>query len=123
MHFMTRDEAYDPDLWFLAVDGEKIAGVSLCDKSAHDDPNSGYVRSLSVRRPWRRQGIALALLLHTFSEFYRRGTRKVALGVDAENLTGALHLYRKAGMHVHKQFDLYEKELRPGEEISTEHLE
>jgi hypothetical protein len=42
--------------------------------------------------------------------------------VDAENLTGALRLYEKAGMHVHRQFDLYEKELRPGKEISVESL-
>ena len=123
IHFMTGDDAYDPSLWFLAMSGDEIAGVSLCAKTAHDDPHSGYVSSLSVRRPWRRRGIALGLLHHTFGEFFRRGKRKVALGVDAENLTGAMRLYQKAGMHIHQQFDLYEKELRAGEEISTVQLE
>jgi len=62
------------------------------------------------------------LLRHAFCEYYRRGYEGVSLGVDAENLTGALKLYKKVGMDVHRQFDLYEKELRPGEEISVESL-
>ena len=59
------------------------------------------------------------MLLHSFGEFYRRGKRKVALGVDADSLTGALRLYEKAGMRVLRQFDMYEKEIRPGKEISV----
>jgi ribosomal protein S18 acetylase RimI-like enzyme len=66
--------------------------------------------------------LGLALLRHSFNEFYRRGKRKVGLGVDAQNLTGALRLYENAGMHVQKTFDQYEKELRPGIEISTQTL-
>jgi mycothiol synthase len=62
------------------------------------------------------------LLQHSFNEFYWRGKRKVGLGVDAQNLTGALRLYENAGMHVHKSFELYEKELRAGTEISVQSL-
>ena len=58
----------------------------------------GWVGTLGVRRPWRKRGIGLALLRHSFNEFYRRGKRKVGLGVDAQNLTGALRLYESAGM-------------------------
>ncbi len=82
----------------------------------------GFVNILGVRRPWRKLGLGLAFLHHAFGEFYRRGKRKAGLGVDAENLTGALRLYEKAGMHVHMQFDLFEKELRPGMEISVQSL-
>jgi len=46
----------------------------------------------------------------------------VELGVDAQSLTGALRLYEKVGMHIHKQGDMYEKELRPGREIAVESL-
>ncbi len=122
-HHLFNDTGYDPDLWFLAVDGEEVAGMSLCRKWSHEDPETGWVTVLAVRQPWRRRGIALALLQHSFGEYYRRGFRKVALGVDAENLTGALDLYRKAGMHVHRQFDVYEKELRSGIELSVVSLE
>jgi ribosomal protein S18 acetylase RimI-like enzyme len=120
-HFWEQD-GFDPTLLFLAMDGNEVAGVCLCPPSAIDDMGMGWVGTLGVRREWRKRGIGLALLRHSFNEFYRRGKRKVGLGVDAQNLTGALRLYESAGMHVHQAFDLYEKELRPGVEISTQTL-
>lgn len=123
-HFMIEYEGFDPSLWFLAMDGPsgEIAGLCLCRQSTDDDPDLGWVGSLAVRRPWRKRGIGLALLRHSFNEFYRRGKRKVGLGVDAQNLTGALRLYEHAGMHVYQANDHYEKELRPGTEISVQSL-
>ena len=115
-------EGSDPTLLFIAMDGDEIAGINLCRPQAFDDPDMGWVSTLGVARKWRKLGIGLALLRHSFNEFYRRGKRKVGLGVDAQNLTGALRLYENAGMHVHKAFDMYEKELRPGKEISVQSL-
>ena len=123
MHHMTKDQSYDPGLWFLALDGEEIVGICLCRKFGAEDKEAGHVSSLGVKRPWRRQGIALALLQHAFGEFYKRGKRKVDLGVDAESLTGATDLYLNAGMYVLRQYDLYEKELRPGKDLSINELE
>jgi mycothiol synthase len=122
VHWMEGNPDYDPSLWFVGVDeaAGEIAGMSLCSPKTVEDPRMGWVDTLGVRRRWRRQGLALALLHHTFGQFYRRGTRKVGLGVDAQSLTGATHLYEKAGMHVDRQFVVYEKELRPGEELSTQ---
>jgi mycothiol synthase len=122
-HFQLEYDGFDPTLLFLAMDGEEIAGINLCRPYSYEDPDVGWVGTLGVRRPWRKRGIGLALLRHSFNEFYRRGKRKVGLGVDAQNLTGALHLYESAGMHVHHAFDLYEKELRAGTEISVQSLE
>lgn len=121
-HFMIESEEFDPSLWFLALDGDEIAGFNLCRPRSYDDPDLGWVGELGVRRPWRKHGLGLALLRHSFNEFYRRGRRKVGLGVDAQNLTGALRLYERAGMHVHQAYDQYEKELRPGREISVQSL-
>ena len=120
-HFQT-GHGFDPSLWFLAMDGNEVAGISLCRAHGYDDPDRGWVGTLGVRRPWRKRGIGLALLRQSFAEFYRRGKRKVGLGVDAQNLTGALHLYEKAGMHVYEAFDLFEKEFRSGVEISVQSL-
>ncbi|HLO34170.1 MAG TPA: GNAT family N-acetyltransferase [Anaerolineales bacterium] len=122
-YFELEYEGFDPTLLFLAMDGDEIAGINICRAHSDDDPNLGWVGTLGVRRPWRKRGIGLALLRHSFNEFYRRGKRKAGLGVDAQNLTGALRLYENAGMHVHHAFDLYEKELRAGTEISVESLE
>ena len=122
-YFLTENEIFDPNLWFLAMDGDEIAGICLGRKHSWEDKDVGWISILGVRRPWRRQGIGLALLHHAFNEFYRRGKRKVGLGVDASSLTGATRLYEKAGMHVYSQFDQYEKELRPGKELATTELE
>ena len=122
-YFMLEYEGFDPTLLFLAVDGDEIVGINLCRPQSFDDPEMGYVGTLGVRRAWRKRGIGLALLRHSFNEFYRRGKRKVGLGVDAQNLTGAMRLYESAGMHVQQAFDQYEKELRPGLEISVQSLQ
>jgi len=123
MHHMAGDSSYDPSMWYLAVAGEEVVGICLCRRYGHEDREAGYVSSLGVKRAWRRRGLALALLHHSFGEYYKRGKTKVDLGVDAESLTGATDLYKKAGMFVLRQFDMYEKELRPGIEVSVTGLE
>ena len=123
MHHMTGGDSYDPSLWFLVADGEEIIAICLCRLYGYGDPDAGYVSSLGVKRDWRRRGVAQAMLLHSFGEFYRRGKRAVELEVDAESLTGATDLYKKVGMSVHRQYDLYEKVLRPGRDISVNQLE
>jgi mycothiol synthase len=74
----------------------------------------GWVDDLGVRRAYQRRGLGMALLRHVFAAFYARGIRRVGLGGDAENLTGATRLYARAGMRVYRARDLYDKELRPG---------
>ncbi len=123
LHHMTGDDSYDPSLWFLAFDGPEIVGICLCRRYGPEDREAGYVSSLGVKRAWRRRGLAQALLHQAFGEFYRRGKYKVDLGVDGQSLTGATDLYKKVGMRVLRQYDLYEKVLRPGVDISVNTLE
>jgi mycothiol synthase len=121
-NFMT-GEIFDPSIWFLALDGNEIAGMSICRPCWTEDPGMGLIATLGVRRPWRRRGLGLALLQHSFDAFYRRGVRKVGLGVDASSLTGATRLYEKAGMTVFRQNNSYVKEIRPGVELGTTTVE
>ena len=124
-HFWNTDPDFDPTLLFLAMDGEQVAGISLCHKKVEEDLDMGWVGSLGVLRAWRRKGLGLALLRHSFREFQRRGKKRVGLGVDAQSLTGATRLYEKAGMHPDPawQWSHFEKELRPGIELSTQTVE
>lgn len=120
-HWMARHQEPDslvPDLQFLAMAGDTVAGAALCLYVE----DSGWVDVLGVRRPWRKHGLGLALLYHAFGEFYRRGTREVGLGVDAQSLTGATRLYERAGMRPLVHYDVYEKELRPGVELAVQSL-
>jgi mycothiol synthase len=100
--------AYDPSLWFVVRDGDEIAAVIRNEANRN---GGGYVGILGVRRPWRGRGYGRALLLHTFREFWQRGTRRVTLGVDAENPTGATKLYESVGMTVEEEDVVYEKAL------------
>jgi mycothiol synthase len=121
-HMLLEDNAHDPNLWFVAWDGDKVAGASLCFKFASEDPTMGWLELLLVRRPWRKRGLGKALLLQTFRAFRERGMKSVGLGVDGSNLTGALSLYEGVGMRVDQQYDRYEKELRAGKELMTTEL-
>jgi mycothiol synthase len=98
----------DTSLWFVARDGDQIAGVARCDPRMH---GGGWVGALGVRKPWRKRGLGLALLRHALVEFHRRGEKHVGLGVDAENPTGATRLYEKAGMRVLTEDIVFQKEL------------
>lgn len=119
MTLMTRVNQYDPGLWFLAVDGDEIAGIALCQLDARGRPELGWVTVLGVRPAWRGRGLGLGLLKHAFAELHRRGKRRVGLGVDSQSLTGATRLYERAGMHVARDARSYERVLRDGREIRT----
>ena len=110
-YFINTEDHFDPALWFLAVEGGEIAGYVLARPEHPGDPEEGHIRYVAVRRAWRRQGIAIALLRYAFAEFYRRGKRKVGLGVDATSLTGADRLYERAGMRVYQATLIYKKVL------------
>jgi len=116
MHMLDRNPDCDPaPFWFVALDGAEIAGFTLCHPEMSEEPGMAWVYAVGVRPAWRRRGIALALLQHSFAALYRAGKRKVSLEVDAENPTGATRLYEKAGMHAERRQETFEKELRPGE--------
>jgi mycothiol synthase len=114
---------FDPALWLLAMDGDEIAGFSLCRQRYEGDDSLGWVSTLGVLRPYRKHGLGMALLRHSFGELYRRGKTRVGLGVDAGSLTGATRLYQRAGMHIAVQFEVYEKELRPGKDYRTKEVD
>jgi mycothiol synthase len=98
---------FDPTLWTAVWDGDEIAATLIADQRF----GAGWIGGLGVRRPWRRRGLGLALLLRSFGQFYERGECRVALSVDTENPTGATRLYERAGMRVEREEVLYEKEL------------
>jgi ribosomal protein S18 acetylase RimI-like enzyme len=99
---------FDPTLWTVAWDGDQVAGVIRGDPRRW---GGGWIGVLGVRRPWRRRGVGLALLRRSFAEYFERGERRVGLGVDAQNPSGATRLYERAGMHVETEHLTWEKEL------------
>jgi mycothiol synthase len=100
----------DLGLWFVAWNGEQVAGYVLA--RVRTGLAYGHIDELGVRPQWRRQGLGMALLLHSLGSLHKRGLRRAVLGVDADNVTGASRLYRRAGMRVERRVLFYEKVVR-----------
>lgn len=103
---------FDPALCPVVWDGDELAAISLNYPKRMG--NWGWIGALAVRPAWRRRGLGSTLLQESFRRFYALGERTVALGVDAQNPTGATRLYERAGMGVLWQADVWQKELRAG---------
>lgn len=109
--YSTAGNRYDLSLWWLVEDGDEFAALSLNAWHFSGDPHYGWIHVLGVRPPWRKRGLATALLRHSFRDFRDRGATRVGLGVDGENTTGAVRLYEKVGMRQVRRNDTYEKVL------------
>jgi GNAT superfamily N-acetyltransferase len=95
---------FDPTLFVVAWDGDEIAGGVLNGINAPENEalgvRRGWLESVFVRRPWRRRGLAAALVARSLLLLRERGMTSAILGVDAENPTGALGVYERAGFAV-----------------------
>jgi mycothiol synthase len=104
---------FDPSLFVIAWDGDEIAGavINAIDAEENEalDRRRGLLDSVFVRRPWRRRGLAAALVGRSLALLRERGMTSAWLGVDADNPTGALGIYERAGFEVHLRSSAYHK--------------
>ena len=91
----------DTSMWRVAWDGDEVAGAVMnfvfVEENERLGVRRGWLEHISVRRRWRRRGLAAALIADSLRELRARGLDEAALGVDAENLSGALRLYESLG--------------------------
>jgi ribosomal protein S18 acetylase RimI-like enzyme len=89
------------DLSYLAVDGDEVVGLVILDVNEDDwvlqGYSGGYISLVGVVAPWRRRGVAPALLAASLRAARDAGLERIALDVDSENPTGALGLYTGMG--------------------------
>jgi ribosomal protein S18 acetylase RimI-like enzyme len=85
--------------------------LSFINKAENAEYNRkrGYTENICVLRPWRKQGLAKALIALSLKAIQERGMDHAALGVDAENTSGATHLYEKMGFRVVRRGTIYRK--------------
>ena len=102
-------------MWLVAWAGDEVAGGVLNfikqDENEEYGRKRGYTETIFVRRPWRGQGLAKALIARSFLAHQEAGMNEAALGLDADNLSGALHLYRLMGFVETKREMTYRKPL------------
>lgn len=106
---------FRPGWSFVVLDGEEVAGYSLTSAYEQDWAAQGYSAGwtdlLGVRRPWRRHGVASALLTATMSALRRDGIERADLGVDVENPNRALDLYTGLGYREVRRSFAYGKDV------------
>ncbi|MGC9669022.1 GNAT family N-acetyltransferase [Planosporangium sp. 12N6] len=101
----VRSEDFRPDLSALAFDGDEIAGYVLSYRDG--DPARIYIGQVGVRRPWRRRGLAGALLSRVLRAAAADGRESAMLGVDADSPTGAVGVYARVGFVVDGRWVTY----------------
>lgn len=103
----------DPSLWLVAWDKEEVVGeVFAVERDQCGAGIVGVVESLSVRKPWRGRGLGESLLREIFRLLGDRGRATARLWVDAQNTTGALRVYERAGMHEARHIFVFERPLQ-----------
>jgi mycothiol synthase len=112
---MRADPRRDIRLWVVAWQGDEIVGQVLnrVDREANAELGlkRGWVNSVGVRAPWRRRGVARALVAESLRVLRDAGMTTAGLGVDAENPHGALGVYESVGFAVARTGRVYRKPL------------
>ena len=113
--FEANPDNADPRFWRVGWEGDEIAGAVATTVPAEENERYGrrrvYVASVSVRRPWRRRGLARALLASSLVAARDAGFTSASLGVDTDSPTGATDLYRSLGFEPDKTFVAWRKAL------------
>jgi GNAT superfamily N-acetyltransferase len=113
--FDANPEHEDPSLWRVAWDGDEVAGVVITTVPVAENERHRrqrvYVAGVSVRRPWRRRGLARALLAGSLVGAREAGFTSASLGVDTDSPTGATDLYRSLGFAPERTFVAWRKPL------------
>jgi mycothiol synthase len=112
--------SFDPSLWVVAWEGDEVVAASV-NTIYHEDNKTlavkrGWLDSIFTRRPWRKRGLASALIVRSLHVLADRGIGIAALGVDADNPSGALRLYESHGFSVVERASAWRK---PLEEVPT----
>lgn len=105
------DPNFQPYLWQVAWDGDKVVGsvqnyISM-EENELEGHNRGYTEGISVIREWRGRGVASYLICKSMAMFKAMNLDEVALIADTQNPTGAMRLYTNLGYQAYRTiFDL-----------------
>jgi mycothiol synthase len=113
--FVVGRSSFRPDLTYVVMAGSEVAGFSINgvspEENARHGRSDGWIEELAVRRPWRKRGVATALLCASLHAFKAEGLQHAMLGVDTENLSGALRVYEGVGFKAIKRFTQFQKRI------------
>ena len=112
------EKSFQPEYFRVAWDTQKNEVAGMVQNWVDWEANEAlgrkrcYTWGICVRRPYRKLGVAKALIAISFHLHKSLGMTEAALGVDTQNPNGALHLYESMGFVVKKRRTTYRKEIR-----------
>jgi GNAT superfamily N-acetyltransferase len=108
---------FQPDLWQIAWDtatnavaGHLLTFIDHAD-NAERQRKRGLTEGLGVEQPWRRRGLARALVSRSLQAQAAAGMTESALNADSDNSGKVIALYQSAGFHVTERSTVYRKPL------------
>ncbi len=109
------DPANQPELWQVAWEGERVVGVAMPSIPVEENHalrrRRGLLRSLAVRRPWRRRGLGRALVARSLVSLDNLGMIEAGCDVEAEDAYGTLTLFASLGFHATRRSTVYRRAL------------
>ncbi|HSM55033.1 MAG TPA: GNAT family N-acetyltransferase [Candidatus Sulfomarinibacteraceae bacterium] len=100
---------FDPDAWFIALDGDHYVAQSQGNINRDSQPVQFITGVTTVRRPYRRLGIATALKIHAIRFAKQQGVQEIFTTNDSQNPMYQLNL--KLGFQPLPSWLRVEKEL------------
>jgi mycothiol synthase len=109
------DPRNDPGQWQVAWSGDEVAGIVFpavdAEANARYDRQRVLLDAVAIRRPFRRRGLATALMLRALHAAREVGLMSADLWVDAANPSGAIRVYERLGFEVALRGTAYHKAL------------
>jgi len=97
---------FNPSLWQIAWRDGEVAGVALSEIT---ERGVGEITDLSVRKKWRGEGLARALVVHALYALKGRDVKQIRIFTDADDPFGARTLYESVGFRVLTEYIRYQK--------------
>jgi mycothiol synthase len=99
-------DGFRADLTRIALDGDEIAAYVMVSE---DEDNRVCLEWVGTRQPWRRRGLASALIFAALEAASAEGKTGATIGVDAQSPTGAVGVYERAGFSVASSWVSYQR--------------
>ncbi len=113
--WLADPQQMQPALWQIAWDkstnqvaGQVRAYINPAENQRYQRLR-GFTEYISVGRPWRRRGLARALIALSLRVQRAHGMTESELGVDSANTSGANRVYTDCGFQVVKTHTTYQK--------------
>ncbi len=122
---MEADPAAQPEGWIVAWDARTGEPVGAAQPGIYEPDNlrfglqRGWLYWLWVRPPWRRRGVARALLARACAQLRVQGMREATLFADLASDGAAIALYEKFGFRKELGWTIWNRTVRDSSENGT----